>query len=72
MSWFDLGITTTSESIELREIMEGKSDFVSIPIRFIKTKECHYEKHKENIDKIMLKYISDQIRRDSVEVRRNT
>ena len=51
--------------------MERKSDFVSIPIRFIKTKECHYEKHKENIDKIMLKYISDQIRRDSEEVRRN-
>ena len=51
--------------------MERNSDFVSIPIRFIKTKECHYEKHKENIDKIMLKYISDQIRRDSVEVRRN-
>ena len=47
----------------------ASSDFVSIPIRFIKTKECHYEKHKENIDKIMLKYISDQIRRDSVEVR---
>ena len=52
--------------------MERKSDFVSIPIRFIKSKECHYEKHKENVDKIMLKYISDRMRRDSVEVRRNT
>ena len=51
--------------------MERNSDFVSIPIRFIKTKECHYEKHKENIDRIMVKYISDQIRRDSLEVRRN-
>ena len=51
--------------------MEKKScdsNFVSIPIRFIKTKECQYDKHKENIDKIMMKYISDQIRRDSVEV----
>ena len=38
------------------------SDFVSIPIRFIKTKDSNYEKHKDSIEKIM-------IRRDSVEVR---
>ena len=47
------------------------SDFVSIPIRFIKTKDSNYEKHKDSIEKIMIKYISDQIRRDSVEVRVN-
>ena len=45
------------------------SDFVSIPIRFIKTKDSNYEKHKDSIEKIMIKYISDQMRRDSVEVR---
>ena len=44
------------------------SEFVPIPIRIIKSREGQHEKHKENIDKIMMRYITHQIGRDCVEV----
>ena len=34
--------------------------FVSIPITVIKTKNQTQEKHKENIEKIMMKYMKEQ------------
>ena len=44
------------------------SDFVSIPIQFVSSRDRQYERHRDNIDRIMMKYISDQIRRNSAEV----
>ena len=38
--------------------MDG--NFVSIPITVIKTKNQTQEKHKENIEKIMMKYMKQQ------------
>ena len=35
-------------------------NFVSIPITVIKTKNQTQEKHKENIEKIMMKYMKEQ------------
>ena len=44
------------------------SDFVSIPIQFVSSRDGQYERHRDNIDRIMMKYISDQIMRNSAEV----
>ena len=44
------------------------SDFVSIPIKFLSSRDCQYERHRDNIDTIMMKCITDQIRRNSAEV----
>ena len=40
--------------------MDENSEFVSIPITVIKTKNQTQEKHKENIEKIMMKYMKEQ------------
>ena len=40
--------------------MDENSEFVSIPITVIKTKNQTQEKHKENIEKIMMKYMQQQ------------
>ena len=40
--------------------MDENAEFISIPITVIKTKNQTQEKHKENIEKIMMKYMQQQ------------